>query len=55
MMSRVHLYMYGSDGHTAIHRACFGCCIDVKSDDRRALGNAEAKDVVVVWKAFLEE
>ena len=37
------------------NRACFGCGIDVKSDDRRALDNAEAKDVVVVWKAFLEE
>ena len=59
--ARAHLYMYGSDGpptshKTAIiHRACFGCGIDVKSDDGRALDNAEANDVVVVWKAFLEE
>ena len=34
---------------------CFGCGIEVNSDDRRALDNAEAKDVVVVWKAFLED
>ena len=37
---------------------CFGCGIDVKSGDRRALDNAEANDVVVVWpcgKAFLAD
>ena len=38
--------------HIHTDRAWFGCVIDVKSDDRRALNNAEAKDVVAVWKAF---
>ena len=44
--SRVHLYMYGSDGSPA-YASAVG--IDVKSDDSSII------DIVIVWKAFLGE
>ena len=37
------------------HALAVVAMLNQMSDDRRAIDNAEAKDVVVVWKAFLEE
>ena len=34
---------------------CFGCGNEVKPENRRKLDNEEAKNVVLVWKAFLED
>ena len=41
--------------HTCRATYCFGCGNEVKPDNRRKLDNEEAKNVVLVWKAFLED
>ena len=41
--------------HTCRATYCFGCGNEVKPENRRKLDNEEAKNVVLAWKAFLED